>query len=151
MEHFPATLSRGETEALIERAEACFEERGYGLWAVEVRAGSELAGFVGLAPVDAAMPFAPAVEIGWRLGRAFWARGIAAEAARAAIDFAFGPLGLSSLVSFTAERNVRSRLLMDRLGMSRDPTEDFLHPALASGDTLAPHVVYRLHAPALRA
>ena len=65
----------------------------------------ELAGFVGLAPVDAAMPFAPAVEIGWRLGRTFWGRGIAAEAARATIDFAFGPLGLASLVSFTAERN----------------------------------------------
>jgi ribosomal-protein-alanine N-acetyltransferase len=150
MEHFPATLSRAETEALIERTEACFEEHGYGLWAVEVREGSELAGFVGLAPVDATMPFAPAVEIGWRLGRPFWGRGIAAEAARAAIDFAFGRLELSSLVSFTAERNVRSRLLMDRLGMSRDPAEDFLHPALAPGEELAPHVLYRLPAPALR-
>ncbi len=112
MAHFPATLSRAETEALIARAEACFEERGYGFWAVEVCDGGELAGFVGLAPVDSEMPFAPAVEIGWRLGRAFWGRGIAAEAARASIDFAFGPVGLRSLVSFTAQRNARSQRLM---------------------------------------
>ena len=147
MEHFPATLSRSQTEALIERAEACFEEHGYGLWAVEVRDGSELAGFAGLAPVDAEMPFAPAVEIGWRLGRTFWGRGVAAEAARTTIDFAFGPLGLASLVSFTAEGNLRSRRLMCRLGMSRDPDEDFRHPGLPPGHPLAPHVLYRLGAP----
>ena len=93
------------------------------------------------------MPFAPAVEIGWRLARPFWRRGLAAEGARAAIDFGFGSLGLAEIVAYTYQGNARSRALMERLGMARDPAEDFLHPALDPGEPLAPHVLYRLSAP----
>jgi RimJ/RimL family protein N-acetyltransferase len=143
---FPATLSAGESAELIERIEACFAEHGYGLWAVEVLAAGDFVGFVGLSPVAPPLPFAPAVEIGWRLARPYWGRGLAHEAAGAAIDFAFERLGLGALVSFTAAGNRRSRRLMERLGMRRDPAEDFIHPALAKTDPLAPHVLYRLDA-----
>ena len=146
MEHFPAPLSRADSAALIERSERCFEERGYGLWAVELRAHATFAGFVGLAPVDIDVAFAPAVEVGWRLAHPFWGHGIATEAAAAAIAFGLHELDLPGLVAYTAERNLRSRRVMERLRMRRDPAEDFAHPKLAAGDPLAAHVLYRTHA-----
>jgi RimJ/RimL family protein N-acetyltransferase len=146
MEYFPATLSRAESVALIERSERWFDDRGYGLWAIELIAGEAFVGFTGLAPVDEALPFAPAVELGWRLAHAHWGRGIATEAASAAARFAFETLELPSVVALTAANNVRSRMVMERLGMHRDPVEDFIHPKLPAGDPLAPHVVYRLDA-----
>jgi RimJ/RimL family protein N-acetyltransferase len=143
MEHLPATLSPVESAALIERIEACFVTRGYGLWAVEVPGETPFAGFVGLSPVEIAVPFTPAVEVGWRLARAYWGRGIASEAASAAIAFGFERCGLTEIVSFTAENNVRSRRVMKRIGMHRDAREDFDHPLLAPGDPLRRHVLYR--------
>jgi RimJ/RimL family protein N-acetyltransferase len=146
MEHFPAPLTTPESAALAQRIERCFEERGYGLWAVQLRASGALAGFVGLAPVEDELPFAPAVELGWRLARPCWGRGIATEAATAAIAFASDVLDLPDLVSYTATRNARSRRVMERLGMHRDPDEDFRHPRLAAAHPLAPHVLYRIEA-----
>ncbi len=154
MEHFPAPLSAEQSAALVARIERCFEEHGYGLWAVEVRVdGAEgaFAGFVGLEPVtDERLAFAPAVELGWRLAQPFWGRGIATEAASAAMAFAFDEIALTGLVSYTAVSNVRSQRVMERLGMRRDPAEDFLHPGIAPGHSLAPHVLYRLDAHARR-
>lgn len=157
MERFPAPLSAQRSAALVARIERCFDERGYGLWAVELRAeraeGTEgaFAGFVGLEPVvDERLAFAPAVELGWRLAQPFWGGGIATEAASAAMAFAFDELALADLVSYTAVGNVRSRRVMERLGMRRDPAEDFLHPGIAPGHPLAPHVLYRIDAHARR-
>jgi RimJ/RimL family protein N-acetyltransferase len=145
MEHFPATLSRTESDELIERIEGSFREHGYGAWAVELPGTVALAGFVGLWPQNNLdLAFAPAVEIGWRLSRACWGQGIATEAATAALAFGFGELGLDQIVSFTTVGNRLSRAVMERLGMHRDPAEDFLHPALAEDDPLAPHVLYRI-------
>jgi len=144
MEHFPATLSRAESRALVERIERCFEQRGYGLWAAELAEEAPLIGFVGLWPVDDALPFAPAVELGWRLARPYWGLGLAYEGALAAARYGLQQLELGSLVAYTAARNERSRRLMERLGMRRDPAEDFMHPRLAFGAPLAPHVLYRL-------
>jgi RimJ/RimL family protein N-acetyltransferase len=144
MEHFPATLSRAESIAMIERAEACFERRGYGLWAIEIPDEEPFVGFAGLSPVDIPVPFAPAVEIGWRLARPFWGRGLASEAAVAAATFGFAERGLREIVSFTAVGNERSRRVMERLGMQRDPDCDFDHPLLEENDGLRRHVLYRL-------
>lgn len=147
MEHFPVPLSAAATAALIERNESSFEREGYGLWAAELRGEGVLIGMVGLMTVPAELPFAPAIEIGWRLGREFWGRGLAREAAVATIEFAFAQLALEEVLAYTAERNLRSRRLMERLEMSRDPEEDFSHPGLGASDPLAPHVLYRLRAP----
>ena len=145
MEHFPGTLTRAESDLLIERIEDCFRENGYGAWAVELPGEIPLAGFVGLWPqTDERLAFAPAVEIGWRLNRVSWGRGIATEAARAALAFGLGEIGLEEIVSFTTAANRRSRAVMERLGMTRDPVEDFLHPGLDPGHPLAPHVLYRI-------
>ena len=139
-------LSAVESDALIESIEASFELRGFGLWAVELPGEAPLIGLVGLWQLDPALPFAPGVELGWRLARPYWGRGLALEAARASAGFGFGELGLSELVAYTAAGNVRSRRLMERLGMTHDPAEDFTHPKLAVGHPLAAHVVYRLGA-----
>ncbi len=146
MEHFPAPLSLVESAALIERVEAGFDDRGYGLWAVEVPAEGAFAGLAGLAPVGGDLAFAPAVELGWRLARRFWGRGIATEAASAAMAFGLDELGLPGLVAYTAVGNLRSRRVMERLDMRRDPAEDFAHPGLPAGHPLAPHVLYRTDA-----
>jgi RimJ/RimL family protein N-acetyltransferase len=147
MEFFPRTLARHESAALIARFETGFVQRGYGLWALEIPGRASLAGFVGLSPVERDLPFAPAVEVGWRLARVHWGKGFATEAARAAVRFAFEELELRSLVSFTAAGNERSRRVMERLGMTRRREEDFEHPQLPGGDPLARHVLYRLDAP----
>jgi RimJ/RimL family protein N-acetyltransferase len=146
IEFLPGALSAENSRALMERIEEHFEEHGFGLWALELPGEAPLVGWTGLSCVDPQMPFAPAVEIGWRLARQYWGRGLATEAASAAADYAFETLRLGSLVSFTARGNVRSRRVMERLGMHRAQGGDFLHPALPAGHDLAEHVLYRLDA-----
>jgi RimJ/RimL family protein N-acetyltransferase len=144
MEHFPATLSRGQSDELVARIERGFERDGFGFWAVELREERSLAGFVGLGFVRDRMPFAPAVEIGWRLGREHWGKGIASEAALAARDHGFQTAGLVQIVAYTTARNERSRRVMTRIGMHHDPSGDFVHPAIDAADPTAPHVLYRV-------
>ena len=144
MEFFPATLSREESNALVDRIEAHFAERGFGPWAAEVRESNELIGFIGPAvpPFEAA--FTPCVEIGWRLAAEYWGRGLATEGARAVVKYAFEDLGLTDLVSFTTVGNVRSRRVMEKLGMTHDAADDFDHPSLPEGHAQRRHVLYRL-------
>lgn len=141
MAHFPKLLSAGESEAMLGRIRSAFESRGWGLWAVDV--DGVLAGFAGLAEPAFTAHFTPCVEIGWRLRRQFWGRGIAYAAALQAEAFAFEVLRLGELVSFTAEANERSRRLMERLGFTRNPADDFMHPAMPEGHRLRRHVLYR--------
>ncbi len=141
MQYFPARLSRAESLASMERQRALIEERGWGLWAVEVE--GEFAGFTGLAVPTFEAPFMPCVEIGWRLARPFWGRGVAFAAARQAMHYAFAVLDLPELVSFTVAANQRSRRLMERVGFVHQPHEDFLHPLLPAGHPLQKHVLYR--------
>lgn len=150
MEHFPSTLTREQSDAMVDRIEKGFVERGWGLWAVTVGTppidleSPAFIGFVGLAIPQFEAHFTPCVEIGWRLARTAWGRGYATEAAKAVIQFAFEQLKLREIVSFTASVNTRSIRVMQRLGMSHDPREDFEHPNLPSGHRLRRHVLYRL-------
>lgn len=142
MRYFPAPLSRAESDAMAARMRARIEDKGWGFWAVERRADGDFVGLVGVKPVPPAMPFAPAVEVGWRLARAHWRCGYAKEAALASLAFAFEKLRLPQVVAFTAELNQPSRGLMERLGMDR--LEAFEHPGLPPGSPLRPHVLYAL-------
>jgi RimJ/RimL family protein N-acetyltransferase len=144
MEFFPATLTREESDALVDRIEAHFAEYGFGLWAAELKDGGEFIGYLGLAVPRFQAAFTPCVEIGWRLGQAHWGKGLATEGAGVVVSHAFRVLGLRELVSFTAETNLRSRRVMDRLGMKRDQAEDFDHPSIDEGHRLRRHVLYRL-------
>ena len=151
MEHFPAPLDRAASDALAARIAAAFEERGFGLWAVEAPGVAPFLGFVGLSVPRFEAAFTPCVEIAWRLAREFQGSGYALEAARAALDFAWGPARLPEVVSFTVPANRRSIALMERLGMRRNPAEDFDHPLLPAGHRLSRHVLYRLARPAAKA
>jgi len=143
MEFFPATLSREESDAMVERCRGQIAERGWGFWAVEHRPTGEFAGLIGLNVPTANFPFLPCVEIGWRLARPFWGQGLATEGARAALAFGFETLKLDEIVAFTAMINCRSRGVMVRLGM-RDAGEPFEHPKIPEGHPLRSHVLYRL-------
>ncbi len=145
MELLPGTLTRAESDGYIDSIEAHFEEHGYGLWALQLRDGGELIGLTGLNTVAFAAHFTPAVEIGWRLAHAAWGHGYASEAARAALRFGFEQASLTEIVSMTTEINARSQAVMERIGMSRDPADDFVHP-LARPAHLRDHVLYRLTA-----
>lgn len=147
MEFFPHVLSRAESDAFADRAARELEERGFGLWAVELPGELPFVGFVGLAIPRFEAPFMPCVEVGWRLAREAWGRGIAPEAGRAALAFGFEQQGLDEIVSFTSEINRRSRRVMEKLGMGHDPAEDFDHPSVAMGHRLRRHVLYRLPRP----
>lgn len=147
MRFFPAPLSSAESDALVERIGVHWEAHGFGLWAVERRDDGRFIGFVGLSVPGFGAPFTPCVEIGWRLERGAWGRGYATEGARAALAYGFSELGLGEVVSFTATENRASRRVMDRLGMRRDPADDFDHPLLPEGHRLRRHVLYRLPRP----
>jgi RimJ/RimL family protein N-acetyltransferase len=144
MRHFPATLSRAEADEMIDRFEEEFQERGFGLWAVEVVGGAPLIGFVGLHEVNFEAPFAPATEIGWRLAKEHWGRGYATEAASRVLRFALDDLGLDPIVSFTTPANLPSQAVMRRIGLVHDSDGDFDHPRMPEGSAFRRHVLYRL-------
>jgi ribosomal-protein-alanine N-acetyltransferase len=146
MEFFPRCPTRAESDDLVDRIEATFDREGFGLWAVEVEDG-RFAGFVGLWPTPPALPFSPAVEVGWRLAQHAWGRGVATEAARAALADGWDRLGLRDVVSMTSVINTRSQAVMQKLGMTRDPADDFEMPQIPEGHPLRDHVLYRLAQP----
>jgi len=143
MEFFPGTLTAQESNALADRIGRHFVEHGFGLWAVEVAGTAPFIGFVGLAVPKFEAHFTPCVEIGWRLAADHWGQGFAPEGASAALEFAFESLSLDEVVSLTAVINLRSRRVMEKIGMTTDPGEDFDHPKVASGHRLCRHVLYR--------
>lgn len=144
MEYFPALLTAEEADHSMIRIERHFEEHGFGLYAAELRETREFLGYLGLSIPGFDAPFMPAVEIGWRLAFPFWGRGLATEGACGLVRHAFNNLGLSSLVSFTVPANLRSRRVMEKIGMVRDEGGDFDHPNLPHGHPLRSHVLYRI-------
>ena len=151
MEHMWGLLTREESDAHIATMEDRFETMGFAQWAVELLDGGTFVGFVGLASPTFEAHFTPAVEVGWRLAREHWGHGYATEAAVASLDDGFDRLGLDEIVSFTSLQNERSQRVMQRLGMTRDPADDFDHPRAPEGHRLTRHLLYRLRADDWRA
>jgi RimJ/RimL family protein N-acetyltransferase len=143
MEFFPNLLDRGFSNAMVDRIQTLINESGWGLWAVETQADRQFIGFVGLQVPNAALPYSPCVEIGWRLAYEYWGKGYATEAARGVLEVGFDRLNLPEIVSFTATINRRSYALMERLGMNREDTT-FEHPLVPVGHRLREHYLYRL-------
>lgn len=154
MRYFRSPLTRDESAAFMQRIDTHFDTHGFGFWAVEEISSGNLVGLTGLARVMFDAPFAndarasgaPCVEIGWRFVAGVWGRGYAPEAARAALAAGFGRFGLDEIVAFTVPDNAPSRRVMQKLGMTYSPADDFEHPNLPEGHALRPHVLYRLKA-----
>ncbi|WP_329125509.1 GNAT family N-acetyltransferase [Streptomyces sp. NBC_01353] len=143
-EHLGALLTREQSDAVVADMQAAFDERGFGWWALEARGTGEFIGRVGLDEVDEDMPF-PGVDIGWRLVRSAWGHGYATEAARACLAFGFETLGLPEVIASTTVNNLRSQAVMRRIGMTRDPADDFEDPSVPEGP-LRQCVLFRTHA-----
>jgi RimJ/RimL family protein N-acetyltransferase len=147
MEFIPALLTPQESDDLIARIEKHFDQLGFGIYAAELIETRAFIGFIGLNIPGFEAPFMPAVEIGWRLAYDYWGRGLATEGARAVADYAFETLQIPNLVSLTVPTNLRSRRVMENIGMVHDTADDFDHPDLPIGHPLRRHVLYRLYPP----
>jgi 3-dehydroquinate dehydratase/shikimate dehydrogenase len=145
MEYFPSIKSFGESRDEYNRILEHFSKYGWGLWAVSLLNEIDFIGFIGLRFDDSPAPFTPAVEIGWRLAFDYWGKGYATEGALAALQYGFEVLNLNEIVSFTAVQNMRSRKVMEKIGMHHDPKDDFDHPKLPEGHSLRRHVLYRMN------
>jgi RimJ/RimL family protein N-acetyltransferase len=143
MEFFLSPLSRESSDASIDAWQSQLDSRGWSNWALELKASGELLGFTGLSIPRRVLPFSPCVEVGWRLARKHWGQGYATEAARAALEVGFARLDLREIVSFTTVGNVRSRAVMERIGM-RDARQDFEYPGFPEGHPLRRHCLYRI-------
>jgi RimJ/RimL family protein N-acetyltransferase len=144
MEFMAGPLSRKESDGLVDWIQSHFREHGFGLCAMELREDHSFVGFVGLSVPSFQAAFTPCVEIGWRLAADYWGRGLATEGAREMVRHAFEVVRLDELVSFTVPANMRSRRVMEKLGMTHDPADDFDHPRLPEGHALRRHMLYRL-------
>jgi RimJ/RimL family protein N-acetyltransferase len=140
--YFPEVLTKEQSESSAARFQADIERRGWGWWAVEVIESGEFIGITGLDPVEEGLPFT-GVEAGWRLARSAWGHGYATEAALAAVAFGFDSLALPEILAITTAGNLRSQAVMRRIGMSRNPADDFQDTTVPPGP-LRPSVVYRL-------
>lgn len=147
MAFMPALLTRESSDLLMDRIKKHFQEHNVGLFAAEIRQSQTFIGFIGLSTPSFTAPFMPAYEIGWRLDSRYWGQGLATEGAREVLRFGTEDLGLGSVASFTVPANMRSRRVMERLGMTHDPRDDFDHPNLPEGHPLRRHVLYRFTVP----
>ena len=142
MQHFPSTYTTDQTHKFMNGVNDKIDERGYSMWAAELKETGELIGFVGISKVSFEANFTPAVEVGWRLAKKFWGKGYATEAAQACLKFAFEKAGLPVVVAFTATENERSENVMQRIGMTK--TGEFDHPKIEDGHRLKKHVLYKI-------
>ena len=143
MEFFPALQSREASDASIATWQSQLATQGWSNWAVELRQSNQFIGFIGLSVPRRVLPFSPCVEIGWRLARENWGKGYATEGAKACLRVGFEQIGLSEVVSFTAAGNLKSRAVMERIGM-RNADQDFEYPGLPEGHALRLHCLYRI-------
>ena len=143
MRYYPAPYSREESRQYLERTRAKTEAGGFCWMAVERPGVAAFIGLIGISVPSLEAHFTPCVEIGWRVARAHWGQGLATEGARAVLDHAFTVLGLEEVVAYTARVNQPSRRVMEKLGMTRDPGDDFRHPRLSGDHPLSEHVLYR--------
>src|SRR4030095_14220666 len=143
MEFFESTQSRANSDASITTWQAQFVAQGWSNWALELREPREFIAFTGLSVPRRTFVFSPCVEVGWRLARKAWGKGLATEAARASLKVAFERLLLSEVVSFTAVGNLRSRAVMERIGM-HNTNQDFEHPGITEGHPLCLHCLCRI-------
>ena len=139
-----ADADRAAIDAIVGRVRAHFDRHGFGWWAAELQETGAFIGFIGLVHIPFEAHFTPAVEVGWRLASTYWGQGYATEGARAALEAGFTQFGLDEIVSLTVPANQRSWRVMQRIGMTRDPADDFDHPRVPDGSPMKRHVLYRI-------
>ncbi len=142
MEFFPSTLTEEESIELTTKINDHIKDHGFGFFAVDHLKSKEFIGFIGMKKVDFETDFTPAVEIGWRLHKKFWNKGLATEGAERCLKFAFNVLEIEEIVSFTSLNNSPSEKVMQKIGMTK--AGEFTHPKLGKEHLLSKHCLYRL-------
>ena len=143
-EFFPVPLNRAETETMIRKFIDHYNKNKFSIYAVELKSTKEMIGFCGLFIPSFEAHFTPCVETGWRLGSQYWNHGYATEAAKTVLQYAFETLHLNEIVSFTAVNNIRSRRVMEKIGLHHNTDDDFDHPKIEKSHPLCGHVLYRI-------
>jgi RimJ/RimL family protein N-acetyltransferase len=146
--YYPSILSQPESDEAIDWCIAHLREHGFGFVAAERRSDGALIGGIGFSRTGPELPASPAIEIGWIFGSQYWGQGLGYEAATACLRYGWAKLGLREVIGYTSAINPRSRKLMEKLGMRRDPAEDFEDVTVPPGNELRPHVLYRIVNPA---
>ncbi len=144
MEFFGTVKSPIEVEEMLTRILGQQAKHGYCFPVVEDRMSGRLLGFCGLKVQETDIPIGPCVEIGWRLQRDAWGKGIATEAARIWLKFGFETLKLDEIVANMVAGNFRSENTMKRLGMVYSEGDDFIDPDMDANDPLAKNILYRI-------
>ena len=137
---------RAASDATIERHRG-YGGQGLGFLVVRRRDDDAFVGFCGLKPGNPATPIAGELEVGWMLAVDAWGQGYAQEAAAAGIAQGWAATRAARIVAITAARNLRSRRLMERLGLRHQAGEDFLYAGLEDDDPLRPTVIYAIDRP----
>lgn len=143
-EFFPSLLTDQQSNCQALEFQQIIAKNGYGFWAVETIDTGQFIGMMGLCPIDMKAHFCPNVEIGWRLAYQFWGKGYATEGAKACLQYGFEKLHLKEIVAFTAEKNIRSCRVMEKIGMTYNTNDDFIHPKVDEANPLKKHVLYRI-------
>lgn len=109
-------LSEKATREFVTECIFSYQANDFGPWAIVEKSSSAFIGFCGLnaEPVEGVEE----VEIGYRLGRAFWGRGLATEAAKATLEYAFDALGIDSVIAIVEPENIASVNVIEKLGFN---------------------------------
>ena len=143
MEFFVSTLPREQSYESAQWMRENLERNGYGWFVMERKDRPGFSGVIAIDDIRWETPFQPRREIGWRLPVDAWGHGFATEGAGALMRYAFETLRWPEIVAMTATPNLRSMRVMERLGMTRNPAEDFDHIRVPEGHPLRRHVLYR--------
>ncbi|MEW7279332.1 GNAT family N-acetyltransferase [Aquimarina sp. 2201CG1-2-11] len=141
MEFFPFKPSLEDTKAFIIRMQEQYAQKGYCYFAVDIIDTNECIGFIGLSEQTYLKELGSFVDIGWRLKKSIWNKGYATEGAKACLEYGFDQIGLESIYSIAPEINVKSELIMKKIGMQRIKT--FEHPKLLNDTRLKNCVLYK--------
>ncbi len=146
LEYFAGGRDRAGCDLFFEKAHTSISKTAYGHYVLELKAGHQPIGLLALAQTSLAPYLANGtIEIGWQLAKRYWHKGLAAEAAMAALEHGFVKRELPEIVAFTVPQNTRSIAVMKRIGLIRDAGRDFEHPRVPdSHPHLKQHIVYAM-------
>jgi len=123
-------LDRASTWRSMALALGHWQLRGYGMWLVVERSSGRLVGRAGLWSPEGW----PGLEVGWLIARPRWGEGLATEAGRACVDYAFGVLGADHVISVIHPDNAASIRVAEKLGETFERKVEFLgYPAVVYG------------------
>ena len=143
MKFFPDTLTKKECDRVVQRLKSLHAKNGCCFWSCELKESKTFIGLVGLNKIEDGLPFAPCVEIGWRLAKNRWGNGYATEAAKGCLEYGFQTFNLKEIVSFAVKSNVNSIKVMERVGMV-NAMSNFIHPKV-DVEHLKEHVLFKAH------